>query len=133
MAFPGWILGRRYESDVLRRSSYMVSANSQHPYVKAHLSPQLSDFLFQNVDPLFVPVALQFNSLPVSSCGPVLKSPLGSFMRLHNVYQFPFLPTDLILRCGLARVTAERWFYSPLFSLRLSGESGWGWNIFLYE
>jgi len=58
---PGCTPGRRWESDDLRRSSWMVSVNALHHYADAYLSPQLGNFLFQNTDPLLVPIAFEFD------------------------------------------------------------------------
>jgi len=65
--------------------------------------------LFQNADPLFVSITLKFNLFSVLSCGTVLKSFLGGLMGLQSVYEFPFLPANLILCRGLAWITTERW------------------------
>lgn len=109
----------------------MVSANTSRDYVNTYLSPQLGNFLFQNADPFFVPITLEFDLFSVLHRGTIVKSFLGSSVRLQDVYKLPFLPTNLILCRSLAGITTERWLYSPLFSLRFCRGSGRRWTIFL--
>lgn len=109
-----------------------MSANTQHRYVDTHLSLQLGNLLFQNVDPLLVPITLEFNPFSIPGCGTILESLLGGFVGLQSVYELPFLPTNLILCRGFAWIAIEQSLYSPLFPLRLSRKSWWGWSLF-YE